>query len=284
MSCTNPIMIKACDGSGYMMVPCGKCDGCKMDKARERMVRICNESRLYDDSVVVNLSYDDDHLPENGSLVKSDYQKFLKLVRKRVYPDKVRYFLCGEYGDRFGRCHWHIILFNVSMHDPRVFTDHIPDGKGHYVVKCSCWDKGRVVVDFVTIESASYVARYVNKKIGYKPKDWYLSRGLQPEFLAMSLKPGIGFGFMEKYKSDILNHDAVFVNGIKFCVPRYYSKKLGLKDTIGYEMKQNKKYDEKMQELDNMSPEDWLRSGVDMVNEREQRSRNNRKKLEMKGR
>ena len=87
MSCTNPIMVKAIDGLGYMMVPCGKCVGCIKDKAREWSVRVANEGRMYENNCVVTLTYDDEHLPQDGSLHKSDYQKFLKLVRKRLYPE-----------------------------------------------------------------------------------------------------------------------------------------------------------------------------------------------------
>lgn len=283
MSCTNPIMIKANDGSGYMMVPCGKCIGCKLDKSRQWSVRLANEARMWLNSVFVTLTYDDEHMPEDFSIHKSEVQKFLKLVRKRVYPDTIRYFLCGEYGDSFGRPHYHLIIFNLDMFDERVFSDWVKVAGG-YVVQCNCWDKGRVHVGYVTRASSSYVARYTMKKVNGKPKQWYIDKGIEPEFVLMSLKPGIGLSFMEKYKEDILNHDAVYVDGIKFRVPRYYSKKLGLSDTIGYELKQKDKFDEQMRNLSKMSANDWLKSGVDKQNEREQRSRNNKKFMEQKGR
>lgn len=283
MSCTNPIMIKANDGSGYMMVPCGKCIGCRLDKARDYSVRLANEKRLYDDSVFITLTYDDEHMPEDMSIHKSEVQKFLKLVRKRIYPEKIRYFLCGEYGDQFGRPHYHLIVFNLSMFDERVFTAH-QKAAGGYVVLCSCWDKGRVHVGNVTRASASYVARYTMKKVNGHSKEWYQDRGIEPEFILMSLKPGIGFGFMDKYKEDILNHDAVYVDGVKFRVPRYYSKKLNLSDTIGYEIKANQKHQEYFDNLESMSSGSYLQSGLKKAQEREQRSRNNKKFMEQKGR
>ena len=284
MTCTNPIMVKANDGSGYMMVACGKCDGCLADKAREWCVRVVNEGQMYSDNVVINLSYDDEHLPKGGTLLKSDYQKFLKLLRKRVYPDKVRYFLCGEYGDKFGRCHWHIIVFGLSMWDYRVFSGHILDNKGHYVVKCSCWDKGRVVVDYLSRKSASYVSRYTTKKIGKHTKDWYLQQGLLPEFIAMSCKPGIGFSWMEKYKNDVLTHNFVLVDGVKYKVPRYYFNKLGIKDTIGYEMMKDKEHQDYIEKCINTPLQDRFSEAVDTENKLIQKSRNNRKFMEIRKR
>lgn len=284
MSCRSPIMVKANDGSGYMMVPCGKCRGCRLDHARDFMVRLYNEARMTENSCVVNLSYDDEHIPENGTLLKSDYQKFLKLLRKRVYPDKIRYFLCGEYGDRFGRCHWHIIVYGINMYDSRVFNGHVPDGKGHFVVNCNCWDKGRVVVDKFSIESASYIARYTMKKVNGHTKDWYDEKGILPEFIAMSTKPGIGFSWMEKYKDDILTHDFIVVNGQKYRVPRYYFNKLGIKNTIGYELKQAQKHQDRLDELSRMDFKTWVTEAIRDEQKRQQKLREDRKYMEIKGR
>ena len=281
MTCTNPIMVKG-DG-GYMMVPCGKCIGCKLDKAREWSVRIANEARMYSDSIFVTLTYDDKHLPEDGSIHKSEVQKFLKLVRKRIYPDKVRYFLCGEYGDQFGRPHYHLILFGVSMFDSRLFTAH-QKACGGYVVLTDCWKKGRVHLGYVTRASASYVARYTMKKANGKNKEWYQAQGIEPEFILMSLKPGIGTAWYERYKDDILTHDFVMVDGIKFKVPRYYVHKLGIKDTVGYELKKENQHQEHLAEVVKMPFKEWVSQAERKENELIQKARNNKKFMEQKGR
>jgi hypothetical protein len=41
----------------------------------------------------------------------------------------------------------------------------------------------------------------------------------------MSLKPGIGYGFYEKYTSDIYPHDYVVINGREARPPKFYDKK-----------------------------------------------------------
>ena len=47
---------------------------------------------------------------------------------------------------------------------------------------------------------------------------------LTPEFNKMSLKPGIGATWLEKYKSDVYTYDHVVVNGTPCNPPKYYDK------------------------------------------------------------
>jgi hypothetical protein len=46
------------------------------------------------------LTYDPEHLPEDGSLNVVHFQKFMKRLRDRIKPLKIRFFHCGEYGDK----------------------------------------------------------------------------------------------------------------------------------------------------------------------------------------
>lgn len=55
------------------------------------------------------------------------------------------------------------------------------------------------------------------------------------EFTRMSLKPGIGTGFYEKYKSDIFPHDHCVVNGVATKPPKFYTKKLAKQDGLLYD-------------------------------------------------
>lgn len=92
--------------SEFFYVPCGRCIGCRIDKARDWAVRIMCESYTSQSSWFLTLTYDNEHM-DSLSLVKSDLQDFIKKVRDKVrsYNSniKVRYFGCGEYGDRSGR-------------------------------------------------------------------------------------------------------------------------------------------------------------------------------------
>ena len=115
MICTSPISIKG--DNGYMFVPCGQCIACRINHAKEWATRIYGESRMHDENIFLTLTYDDEHLPKDNSVHKDEVQRFMKRLRKAVYPDKVRYFLCGEYGGQFGRPHYHVILFGLSGFD-----------------------------------------------------------------------------------------------------------------------------------------------------------------------
>jgi len=48
----------------------------------------------------------------------------------------------------------------------------------------------------------------------------------RPEYAAMSLKPGIGARWFEKYQRDVFPHDFVIQAGQERQVPRYYDKLL----------------------------------------------------------
>jgi hypothetical protein len=62
-----------------------------------------------------------------------------------------------------------------------------------------------------------------------------------PEFNKMSLKPGIGATWLEKYESDVYPHDHVIVKGRKFKPPRYYDKIYASKNPYEFEEIQHKR-------------------------------------------
>lgn len=211
-------------------VPCGKCIGCKLEHSRQWAMRCMHEKRLHTESAFVTLTYDPKHLPDGGTLVKRDLQLFMKRYRK-IAGDGVRFFACGEYGEKSLRPHYHVLLLNKD------FVDKRPIKTGsEYTLYASkllsqLWTAGSHVIGDVNFESAAYVARYCTKKItGPKAAAHY--GGREPEFLVMSRRPGIGTGYLEKYKSEIYAHDNVIINGVPSSVPRFYDTKYAsLSDT-----------------------------------------------------
>lgn len=131
------------------------------------------ESLVHAEASFVTLTYNNENLPEGGTLVPRDLQLFLKRLRKH---ETVRYFGVGEYGDRTWRPHYHLALFGVG-----------PDREN--IIRAS-WGGGFVHVGELTFESAQYIAGYVAKKLT-KHDDPSLE-GRYPEFARMSLRPGIG--------------------------------------------------------------------------------------------
>lgn len=222
-------------------VPCGQCIGCRLERSRQWAVRMMHEASLHDDNCFITLTYSDDNLPSDGSLVKSDFQKFMKRLRRRFFSSGIRFFHCGEYGESLGRPHYHACLFGFDFPDrefyrmagdSRLYTSRILE---------DIWGVGFCTVGDVTFESAAYVARYVLKKVtGDLAEDHYLSFDastgairedafgnlvhIQPEYVTMSRRPGIARAWFEEFGNEVYPFDEVIVRGVRCKPPRYYDK------------------------------------------------------------
>lgn len=216
-----------------LRLPCGQCIGCRLRRSAQWAVRCVHESRMHDYSSYITLTYDDDHVPHDGSLTYRDFQLFMKRFRKD-FPD-VRYYMCGEYGEENGRPHFHAIIFGHFFRD-RVFYKYSPSGAPLFTSAelARYWPFGFSSVGDCTFESAAYVARYVMKKVNGDKADEHYRRvtedgeviWLKPEFTHMSLKPGIGATWFSKYGKQVYPRDEVVVNGRKMGPPRYYDQLL----------------------------------------------------------
>lgn len=96
-----------------LSLPCGKCVECLMSYSNEWALRCVLEASLYRDNCMLTLTYRDNPV----TLIKRDYQLFLKRLREALSPLKIRYFGCGEYGARGQRPHFHIIIFGWKPDD-----------------------------------------------------------------------------------------------------------------------------------------------------------------------
>lgn len=224
---------------GYesMTLPCGSCLGCRTARALAWARRCMHEAGEWSDNSFVTLTYSDCFVPGDGSLVPRDLQLFLKRLRRQacgpaprsasivgVRPGPIRYFACGEYGDRNGRPHYHALLFNCD------FSDKVLVGKDLYesATLASLWPQGRSIVGSVSAASANYVAQYSMKKLSTVPCD---VDGVvrHPVFLRMSLKPGIGAGWLARFRTD-LQHGYLVADGKRQAIPRAYKARLSVLD------------------------------------------------------
>ena len=80
------------------LLPCGKCLSCQIDKSKEWATRGFHESQCHSENSFITLTYDEEHLPEHGTLDKQDLKNFIKLLRYRIAPLKIKYLAAGEYG------------------------------------------------------------------------------------------------------------------------------------------------------------------------------------------
>lgn len=234
-----------------MSVPCGQCLGCRMDRSKDWATRIVHEAQYWEEkgstSTFITLTYNDEHLPLDRSVNPEHFQKFMKRLRK-AYPGKtIRYFHCGEYGEKYRRPHYHAILFNIDFEDKILWK--YSNGKKRDPIYISrqlrnIWGKGFTSIGDVTPESAAYVARYcVKKQNGSVARYHYDVVGehstqvyhVSPEYATMSrgrrkeppFLGGIGYPWYEKYgDKEIWPDDFVLIKSgktkKKVPVPRYY--------------------------------------------------------------
>lgn len=207
-----------------LSLPCGQCIGCRLERSRQWAMRCMHEASLHSENSFVTLTYDDAHCPASGSLDYPEFQRFMKRLRRHFAPREVRFYMCGEYGPELGRPHFHACLFGVDFPD-KVYFSKGPNDDRIYTsaILDRLWSCGFSTVGALSFESAAYVARYcVSKVTGDAAESHY--GGRVPEFNHMSLKPGIGTGFFEKWHSDIYPHDYVVVNGKEVKPPKYYDR------------------------------------------------------------
>lgn len=220
------------DHFGRIDIPCGQCIGCRMRRASDWELRIMHEASLWPESCFVTLTYSPEFLPSDGSLSHRHVQLFMKRLRKHFGSRLVRFYAVGEYGSETARPHYHICLFNVDFRSDRVHMGKSGSGAvfDESAVLSALWKFGRCSVQDLTPETASYCARYImTKALGNgasEARKVVLESGeiveRVPEYARMSLRPGIGARWLDRYARDVYPHDFVVARGKKRRAPRFY--------------------------------------------------------------
>lgn len=237
------------DTRGDIKLPCGRCIGCRLDRARDWTLRILHETKAHDQGLnchFLTLTYDNDNLPHPPSLDYRHWQLFAKRARKRF--GAFRFFMCGEYGELTRRPHYHAIVFGLALPDLKRFggSEKYPQFKSEALAQA--WGLGNVMIGSVTAQSANYVARYNLKKITGDPAELHYrwtdpetgeQHQLEPEFCNMSRRPGIGATWYNRFHTDFHVHDFAIKDGAKTSIPRFYDK---LAQKAGYDVEQLKQY------------------------------------------
>lgn len=208
-------------GTANILLPCGQCLGCKTARASDWARRCVHEASLWDFNCFVTLTYSDDFIPFAGSLDGDALTKFIKRLRSQSgrhsiilrNPDfPIRYFAVGEYGGQFGRPHYHLLLFNCSFGDAKVYSSDLFTSE----LLERLWPFGSCKIGQVTGASAAYVAQYTFDKVEAPEPH------LEPAFLRMSKKPALGWPWLLKYGNDLINGYLVTSEGTKVSIPRSY--------------------------------------------------------------
>jgi hypothetical protein len=232
-----------------ILLPCGQCVGCRLDRSRQWAIRCYHEAQLYDDNCFITLTFDDEHLHQRDhpwSLDVRDFQLFMKRLRKR-FGSGIRFYHCGEYGEicfncgkskkfcqcgsyvpHIGRPHYHACLFNFDFSDKTLWK--VKNGCRLYIseILSELWPFGFSSIGDVTFQSAAYVARYIMKKQnGDMAEMRYFDRDgvvVCSEYTTMSRRPGIGKPWLDKYGEETYRDDYVVVNGTKMKPPKFYDR------------------------------------------------------------
>lgn len=261
---------------------CGQCMPCRVNKKREWSNRIMLESFAHEHNAFVTLTYNEENLPRDKSLVPKHVTDWQKRLRYHSGID-LRYFSVGEYGKEGERPHYHAAVFGLP-------------GCASYDTQCPCtacetlrksWDKGFVLNGTLGPESAQYIAGYVTKKMtDRKPSEKYEKlklknpklaekykehvidylQGRKPEFARMSNKPGIGASFIPAiidmlettHGKDLVVElgdapDLIQIGGKDILLGKYLKNKL--RDEIGITDEQKER---KLSQLQKENVQEWL--------------------------
>lgn len=171
------------------------------------------EASVHPVNAFLTLTYADDPY----TLEPLHLRAFMKALRKRVEPRQLRFYGVGEYGDLYGRPHYHVALFN---HPTCLRLSR------RIVGACSCKACSPIVHAWVDskgnsrgfiknlpleIGSARYIARYVVKKMTRTDDPRLGNR--HPEFSRQSNRRGIGYGVLDKVAETIRRYNLLTPQG-----------------------------------------------------------------------
>lgn len=223
------------DLGGQVLVPCGQCNGCRRDLARDAALRCVHELSLHDAASFITCTHSDSHFPTSQDDWERKNVLFLKRMRSASPGAVLRFFGCLELGPKTQRPHSHYLVFG------RDFSRDEPVGKGDSGSICyrsdeldAIWGLGQASVGDLTAAACKYVAAYTMKKQSRGAPDEFehvahpLSGELLPLVQARSFgvsrRPGIGAGWFDKYGEQAVREGHCIVNGQRVPLPAYYSR------------------------------------------------------------
>nr|CAI9749926.1 replication initiation protein [Microvirus sp.] len=228
MDCLYPRSMVVCSKDGKsqleghrITVPCNHCIACRIRRTQEWSIRLLMEDTQWPCSCYLTLTYDDFHLPTTPCgkhpLDKEELRGFWKrlraAIRRRDDSRRLRYYACGEYGDLFGRPHYHAIVFGIDFADEQDFKD----------ANLAWQYRGKVDFKPVCASDIAYVCNYVSKKLFYDPMDELMEYGcVQPPFKTQS--QGLALSFFEKDRKQFEKGYFVY-KGCRRSIPRLFLKK-----------------------------------------------------------
>lgn len=233
MICITPITIKrdyrTINGDFTDIVPCGKCPPCKKKRRNNWSLRLEKEIGQSKSACFMTLTYAEAPISFNGhpTLQRDDFTLFIKRLRKCApktpyikkngstgYTSSLKYYAVGEYGTKYLRPHYHIILFGLHPHFLK---------RPNKVA--NIWGHGSIDIAECNIRTINYVTSYVMQGSWVPTQD---DDDRVAHFATMSKNLGISYLTPQTVKfhiSHMLN--AVIGQGGQYQqLPRYYKDKI----------------------------------------------------------
>ncbi len=114
-----------------IQLPCGQCIGCRLERSRQWAIRCVHEAELHEENCFITLTFSPENINKKGTLIKADFQKFMKRLRKKYIGKVIRYMHCGEYGEIGNRPHHHACIFGLDFKD-KIYWKNSESGKRIY--------------------------------------------------------------------------------------------------------------------------------------------------------
>lgn len=205
----------------FTIVKCGKCPCCRSARQLDLVNRAQMESQLYDSPpYMFTLTYDSRHLPVDGQVHIEHVQRFLKRLRinwtRNGVAHHVRYLVCGEYGSKGGRPHYHFIMWN-NPYSANEFKPWLDKALANDVFNAwgMCQPQG---FDYGEAGdgAAGYVTKYVTKQSVYRLTHKARPGFHMPFIVGSTRGGGIGRPFIESrrgyYHANPAAQEFVFIS------------------------------------------------------------------------
>lgn len=237
-------------------VDCNKCESCQLKYIAHLGLRASHELMYHTKAMFITLTVNNENIDKvfpNNSLCHVEFQKFIRRLRdwlrRTIYkknPEqlpKIKYLMCGEYGEKFGRPHYHAVIFGYEFDDLK--QHHV---KGQSIKNSyrspkleRLWTYGFSQISKVNYEKCTYLAKYVAKakakdkelygyldmetgEIKYRKKEYmvYPKGGLGKEYFLDNHKAILRKGYFNLPMKKKQQGDGKVP--AKVGIPRYYKK------------------------------------------------------------
>lgn len=254
--CLAPLSLPRPNGRGSadrIIAPCGKCVNCLERRRDEWTFRLSQEMKTSDMGHFITLTYADETMSYNdkgeGTVNNSDLTRFLKRLRTyftrgyippsddpqsvleplksalKLRPLKmpIKYYAVSEYGSKYGRPHFHLILFNLPYYGNQYDMNKLKQ------ILTYTWQMGIVDIGKVEPGSIHYVTGYVHTITDYdpesqeRPRAW-MSKGLGKSYLNSKAKVD--------WHQETQTPHYIAPDGIRQPLPRYLKKKIFRPETL----------------------------------------------------